>query len=74
MGLTTADVTTAGVLAGFGLALAVLGLLAAAVPSLVRRLLILGLYLSTDRFRLAGLAMALIGLGLVWLARDGAPM
>lgn len=58
-------------LLAIGLVLAVEGLVFASVPAFVRRRMLDMLALDDGHLRIAGLVSAVIGVGLVWLARHG---
>ncbi|HST95529.1 MAG TPA: DUF2065 domain-containing protein [Microvirga sp.] len=57
-------------IAALGLALAVEGILFAAFPDGMRRAMFEAAHSPSDRMRLVGLLSALVGLGIVWLARQ----
>ena len=57
-------------IAALGLALAVEGILFAAFPDGMRRAMYEAAHSPSDRMRLVGIVSALIGLGVVWLARQ----
>jgi uncharacterized protein len=57
-------------LAALGLALAVEGLVFAAFPRAVRRMMEEAAHTPAERMRLGGLASALAGVAIVWLARQ----
>ncbi len=57
-------------LAAFGLAIAIEGILFAACPAFVRKLMLEVIGSPTDALRVAGLLSALVGLGIVWIARN----
>jgi len=59
-------------LAALGLVLAVEGLLFAAFPEATRRAMIDAAQSPTERMRLVGIASAILGVLLLWLARGGA--
>jgi uncharacterized protein YjeT (DUF2065 family) len=56
--------------AALGLALAIEGLLCAAFPDAVRRAMLEAAESPSERMRFVGVASALAGLLLVWLARQ----
>ncbi len=56
-------------LLALGLVLAVEGALYALFPEGMRRALAMALALPPDQLRLAGVAAALLGVGIVWLVR-----
>ncbi|MXQ10118.1 DUF2065 domain-containing protein [Microvirga makkahensis] len=56
-------------IAALGLALAVEGILFAAFPDGMRRAMYEAAHSPSDRMRLVGIVSALIGLGIIWLAR-----
>ena len=57
-------------IAALGLALAVEGILFAAFPDGMRRAMFEAAHSPSDRMRLVGLLSALVGLAIVWLARQ----
>jgi len=57
-------------IAALGLALAVEGILFAAFPDGMRRAMFEAAHSPSDRMRLVGLLSALVGLGIVWVARQ----
>ena len=56
--------------AALGLALAVEGLLFAAFPEGMRRAMYEAAHSQSDRMRIVGIVSALIGLAVIWLARQ----
>jgi uncharacterized protein YjeT (DUF2065 family) len=58
--------------AAVGLAFVIEGLLFAAFPGFVRARLEQALKEGNDRMRIVGLFSAVVGLGIVWVARQGA--
>jgi hypothetical protein len=56
--------------AALGLALAVEGLLFAAFPEGMRRAMYEAAHSPSDRMRIVGILSALIGLAVIWLARQ----
>jgi uncharacterized protein len=57
-------------IAALGLALAVEGLLFAAFPEGMRRAMYEAAHSPSDRMRLVGIVSALVGLAVIWLARQ----
>ena len=57
-------------LAAVGLLLVIEGILYAVSPGLVRRMLEVAHVTPEQTLRLGGLAAAIVGLGIVWLARS----
>ncbi|MGO4386882.1 DUF2065 domain-containing protein [Microvirga sp. 2YAF29] len=56
-------------IAALGLALAVEGILFAAFPDGMRRAMYEAAHSPSDRMRLVGILSALVGVGIIWLAR-----
>jgi uncharacterized protein YjeT (DUF2065 family) len=57
-------------IAALGLALAVEGLLFAAFPESMRRAMYEAAHSPSDRMRIVGIVSALIGLAVIWFARQ----
>ena len=57
-------------IAALGLALAVEGLLFAAFPDGVRRAMYEAAHTPSDRMRVTGLISAVVGVAIVWIARQ----
>jgi uncharacterized protein YjeT (DUF2065 family) len=57
-------------IAALGLALAVEGILFAAFPDGMRRAMYEAAHSPSDRMRIVGVISAVIGLGVIWLARQ----